>query len=168
MKKSRNMFLSFLITFFVVMGAAGLTGCDYGHMYDQKSVKTYKKKMPDMDQRSIPVAHGYQILAQADAQALKNPVPYSKVSVARGRETYGYYCVHCHGSRLDGQGTVGQSFAPLPANLASPKVLSQSDGVIYARTLLGFKRHPALFSTVSADDAWAIIVYMRSMEEHGR
>jgi hypothetical protein len=34
--------------------------------------------------------------------------------------------------------------------------------VLYAEARLGVARHPRLFSTVSAEDAWAVIIYMRS------
>jgi hypothetical protein len=142
--------------------AIALMGCDYARMYDQDSVKTYERKMPAMDARTIPVNDGFQALLHADAKGLKNPLSYSNQSVERGRLAYCYFCVQCHGPRLDGEGTVGQSFVPLPANLTSDRVLSKSDGVLYAEVRLGVARHPRLFSTVSAEDAWAMIIYMRS------
>jgi mono/diheme cytochrome c family protein len=139
-------------------------GCDFGRMYDQDVIKTYGKKMPEMDTRTVPVGDGLQNLVSADPRSLKNPLPYSKASFERGYGAYGYYCIQCHGVRLDGNGTVGQSFAPLPADLTAPVTLSQQDGQLYAKIRLGFKRHPRLFSTISADDVWAVIVYMRSSE----
>ena len=146
----------------MVLLATALMGCDYARMYDQDSVKTYERKMPPMDVRTIPINDGFQALLQADAKRLKNPLSYSGQSVERGRLAYSYFCVQCHGPRLDGEGTVGQSFVPLPANLTSDRVLSKSDGVLYAEVRLGVARHPRLFSTVSAEDAWAVIIYMRS------
>ena len=142
--------------------AIAFTGCDYARMYDQDSVKTYERKMPAMDARTIPVNDGFQALLHADAKSLNNPLSYSGQSVERGRLAYSHFCVQCHGPRLDGEGTVGQSFVPLPANLTSDRVLSKSDGMLYAEVRLGFARHPRLFSTISAEDTWAVIVYMRS------
>ncbi|OPY75440.1 MAG: hypothetical protein A4E65_03562 [Syntrophorhabdus sp. PtaU1.Bin153] len=138
-------------------------GCDFGRMYDQDAIKTYGEKMPEMDRRTVPVQDGFQELANADPGTLKNPLAYSRASVERGSQAYTYYCVQCHGARLDGNGTVGQSFAPLPADLVSDATLAQQDGALYAKVRLGFKRHPALFSTVPAEDAWAVIIYMRSL-----
>jgi hypothetical protein len=137
-------------------------GCDFGRMYDQDVIKTYGQKMPEMDKRTAPVQDGFQELVNTDPRSLKNPLPYSKTSLERGYRVYGYYCVQCHGVNSDGSGTVGQSFAPLPANLTSPEILSQKDGQLYAKIRLGFKRHPVLFSTVAAEDTWAVIVHMRS------
>ncbi len=138
-------------------------GCDYGRMYDQASVTTHEKKMPEMDPRTVPVRDGFESLARTDPKTLKNPLSSSKATVEQGRLAYGYFCIHCHGPGLDGNGTVGQSFAPLPANLLSSGVLSQKDGELYAKMRLGFKRHPSLFTTVSSGDAWAIILYVRSL-----
>ena len=139
-------------------------GCDYGRMYDQDVFKTYDRKMPEMDARTVPVYDGYQKLVTADPQSLKNPVEYSKASVEQGKLAYGYYCVHCHGPKADGNGTVGQSFVPLPADLTSQPVQEQSDGELCAKIRLGFKRHPKLFATVSDEDTWAVVMYIRSLK----
>ena len=146
----------------LVVWAIMLSGCEYGRMYDQDVVKTYGRKMKAMDKRTVPVTDGYEVLLRSDPKNLKNPLSVSKESTERGRLAYGYFCVQCHGPGLDGRGTVGQSFAPLPANLTSPAVITAGDGELYAKVRLGFKRHPALFPTIPEDDAWAVLIYMRS------
>jgi len=60
-------------------------------------------------------------------------------------------------------GTVGQSFSPLPTDLRSPYVQSQRDGEIYAKIRLGYRRHPPLYSTISENDTWAVVKYLRSL-----
>jgi len=141
-----------------------MAGCDYARMRDQESVRTYKKRMPEMDQRTIPIDGGFQVLALADPRTLTNPAPPTASSLDRGRRAYGYFCIHCHGPKADGLGTVGQSFSPLPADLASVRVQSLGDGELYARIRLGYKRHPQLFATVSEADTWAVVVYLRSLK----
>ena len=154
-----------------IFWAAGLAvlllpswGCDYARMNDQESVRTYEKKMPEMDGRTVPVDRGYQFLVNAEPKELKNPRANTPSTVSEGKVAYGYFCIQCHGPKADGNGTVGQSFAPLPANLGSPDVQAQSDGEIYAKIRLGFARHPALFTTVSEEDGWALVQYIRSMK----
>ncbi len=142
-----------------------LAGCNYGRMYDQDSIKTYEKKAETIDQRAVPITDGYDALALADPLSLKNPLSSSADTINQGLVVYGYYCSQCHGPKLDGNGRVGQSFSPLPTDLRSPAVLSQDDGVIYARIRLGYKRHPRLFSTVGPDDTWSIILYIRSGQQ---
>ncbi len=148
-----------LLALIVVMPAA----CDYARMRDQESVRTYKKEMPEMDPRTIPVRNGFQTLTTADPATLQNPAPSTSQSVNQGMQAYAFYCIQCHGPRTEGFGTVGQSFAPLPTDLRSPSVQSQSDGELYAKIRLGFKRHPRLYTTISDADTWAVINYLRTL-----
>ena len=61
--------------------------------------------------------------------------------IDQGKRSYGYYCVQCHGRRLDGKATVGQSFYPLPTDLLDPKVQAQTKEIFY-KISLGTKTTP--------------------------
>jgi mono/diheme cytochrome c family protein len=142
-----------------------MTACDYGRFKDQEALRAYKVEMPAMPQGSIPVRDSIQVLRTTKPADLHNPVPANTESVAQGRQRYEYFCIHCHGPKADGNGTVGQSFYPLPANLASPYVQKQSDGELFYKIYFGFKRHPELIYTVAGDDRWLIINYIRSLDK---
>jgi mono/diheme cytochrome c family protein len=150
------------IAVFVLLFAPA--GCDYGRMNDQESVRTYEKKMPDSPPGTIPVTGGIEVLSRTDPKDLKNPVSPTVAAISQGKAAYFNFCVQCHGPKADGNGTVGQSFAPLPADLTDPQVLNQGDGDLFAKISLGFGRHPALASTVSEPDRWAVIHYLRSVK----
>ena len=142
-----------------------LWGCDWGHMKKDEAVHTYEKNMPDMPKRTIPVDGGIQILREANPLELENPLARNDQTVETGREKYGYYCGQCHGMKGDGNGTVGQSFAPLPANLKGRTVQEQTDGELFYKISLGYNRHPPLYYTVAQEDRWAIIRYIRSIAD---
>ena len=142
-------------------------GCDYGRMYDQDAIKTYGRSMPSPDSRTIPAEGGFEVLKTADPAALLSPMAHTQASVAYGKQAYAYFCVQCHGPKADGRGTVGQSFAPLPTPLSSRAVQAQTDGELYAKIRLGFKRHPRLFTMVPEREAWAVVLYIRSLKEGG-
>jgi mono/diheme cytochrome c family protein len=144
-----------------------LLGCNYERMYDQESIRTYKTVIPDMPKGTVPTTGGIQQLKTADPNALKNPLVSNSDSVAQGGEAYKYFCIQCHGPQADGKGTVGQSFAPLPSDLRAPLVQAQSDGELFIKISLGFRRHPHLADTVSEEDRWATIVYIRSLKPRG-
>jgi len=140
-------------------------GCDYARMNDQESVRTYEKKVPEMDSRTIPVDRGYQFLVNAEPKDLKNPLPSTPQIIEQGKLAYSYFCIQCHGPKADGNGTVGQSFAPLPSNLTGGDVQEQSDGELFVKILLGFGRHPMLYTTVSEKDTWAVVNYIRTLKQ---
>ena len=73
----------------------------------------------------------------------------TRAVIDRGRKSYGYYCVQCHGPRLNGKATVGQSFYPLPTDLLDPRVQAQKDGELFFKISLGYKRQPPLYATVA-------------------
>ncbi|MBI4496251.1 MAG: c-type cytochrome [Deltaproteobacteria bacterium] len=142
-----------------------LGGCDYARMYEQEYVRTYEASPPEMDDRTVPVSGGHQLLSRADPKSLKNPLPLSEPAVEQGRQAYAHFCVHCHGPQADGQGTVGQSFAPLPTDLSTPYVQNQGDGDLFMKIRLGFGRHPPLATTVSEEDTWAVVSYIRTLKK---
>lgn len=142
-----------------------LWGCEWGHMKKDEAVHTYERTLPDMPKRSIPVDGGIQILREANPLELRNPVPDGVQMVDRGRERYSFYCQQCHGVKADGNGTVGQSFAPLPTNLKGRTVQEQTDGELFYKISLGFNRHPPLYYTITEENRWAIIRYLRSIAD---
>jgi mono/diheme cytochrome c family protein len=100
----------------------------------------------------------------------KNPMAYSPENVQAGKEAFGHYCVACHG--LDGQNT-GVPFAdkmspPLPL-LTSPEVQRYTDGQLKWVIDNGIwpSGMPASKDTLSDDDQWAIVLYLRHLPPAG-
>ncbi len=142
---------------------ATLWGCDYAGMMYQEAIDTFKTKMVEMPQGTIPVTGGLEELKTADLDSLRNPLPSTPETVASGKLKYSYYCIQCHGPKTDGMGTVGQSFSPLPSDLRQVLVQDQSDGDLFYKIGMGYMRHPPLAATIAVDDRWAIITYIRSL-----
>ena len=150
-----------------IFASMAIFGCNYSEMRDDEAVQAYNQEFPQMPKKTIPVDGGIWVEREADPLELVNPLPSTSQIVDRGHERYGFYCVQCHGPKLDGNGTVGQSFAPLPANLKGPDVQDQSDGELFYAIRFGFNRHPALYATVTDDETWAIVRYLRSNRGFG-
>ena len=138
-----------------------LLGCDYARMKEQEALQTYKTALPEMPAGTIPVGGGIETLRKSNPKSLRNPLPFSEETTNRGRENYAVYCIMCHGPKADGNGTVGQSFHPLPTALRDPKVQAMTDGEIFYNLSFGIKRQPPMAYTVSAQDLWAIVHYIR-------
>lgn len=164
-KKGSSSLLS-LVTVLASM-CVFLQGCDYGRMKEQESVRTYESKFPEMPSGSVPIQGGLETLRVQDLRELKNPLDKDPRWLDRGKEAYGFYCGMCHGPRADGHGTVGQSFHPLPSDLRSREVQQLSDGEIFGIITFGSRRSPPLAHTVSEEDRWAIIRFLRSLASVG-
>jgi mono/diheme cytochrome c family protein len=100
----------------------------------------------------------------------KNPLPYNAETWADGKEAFSHYCVACHG--MDGQNT-GVPFAdhispPIPL-LTSPDVQSYTDGQLKWILDNGIRPSgmPGSKGTLSDDELWSIIVYLRRLPPAG-
>jgi cytochrome c1 len=141
------------------------SGCDYARMNEQEAIQTYREKMPEMPGKTIRVTGGPAMSKGEPQDQLKNPLPFNQATVQQGREGYGHYCMMCHGLKGDGNGTVGQSFYPLPTDLGSARVQGQSDGRFIHTLTFGLGRHPSLGFMLTQEDRWTIIYYIRSLKK---
>jgi mono/diheme cytochrome c family protein len=100
----------------------------------------------------------------------RNPLPLSPDTLADGKEAFGHYCVACHG--MDGQNTgvpfAGHISPPIPS-LASPEVQSYTDGQLKWILDNGIwpSGMPGSKGTLSDDELWSIIVYLRHLPPVG-
>ena len=138
-------------------------GCDYARMYDQESVRTYKKEMPVDGREDVPVEGGSRPSSRRTRRPLKNPLPSTPESLGEGNRHTAITASIVTGRKRTAWGTVGQSFSPLPTDLRSDEVQSQGDGELYAKIRLGYMRHPRLYTTISERDTWAVIDFIRSL-----
>ncbi|MBJ6748748.1 c-type cytochrome [Geomonas anaerohicana] len=104
---------------------------------------------------------------EADAAGLANPVPATPAAVAQGAVYYGYYCTFCHGVSGAGDGPVGNSYVPRPADLRLPKVAAYRDGELLRAMLTGAGHEPVLERVVPAAHRWPLVHYLRSLNSPG-
>lgn len=145
--------------------AGVLSGCDYARMTNDEALQTHEQAFPQRPAGVVPVDGGVARERREAGPPPPRVVLPAAETVAAGRRAYGNFCIHCHGPAADGNGTVGQSFAPLPADLAAPAVRGRSDAELFRRISFGFGRHPPLADTVSEADRWAVVAYLRSLPE---
>jgi mono/diheme cytochrome c family protein len=138
----------------------------YGRMRETPAVRPHEEPMPIMEPGVAPINGGEAILRVTEAADLNPPMDIeASASVARGREVYFTFCAQCHGMKVDGNGTVGQSFNPLPTDLRSPAVQSQPSGKLFKSISYGILggRQPALDTTIMIEDRWKVIAFVKSL-----
>ena len=139
----------------------------YGRMRETPAVRPYEKPIPIMEAGLVPVHGGEALYRATSPENLKSPFPNGDPKVIKeGAQQYFKFCQQCHGINHDGIGTVGQSFAPLPTDLRSAKVQSQTEGTLFQHISYGIGgsgRQPALATTIFPDDRWKIVAFIKSL-----
>jgi mono/diheme cytochrome c family protein/uncharacterized membrane protein len=95
-----------------------------------------------------------------------NPIPASPESLALGLALYQDNCLPCHGPVGLGDGPVGRTLRPLPANLQVHMVPGvHADAQIYEWISNGFPNSPmpAFAEALSEDERWHILNYIRTL-----
>jgi mono/diheme cytochrome c family protein len=138
----------------------------YGRMRETPAVKEHEKPLLIMEEGLVPVRGGEAPLRAAKDDKLLPPHSLNDPGVVQaGKTGYFIFCAQCHGPNHDGNGTVGQSFHPLPTDLRSSEVQSKTDGAIFKSISYGVPgtRQPPLATTISIDDRWRIVAYLKSL-----
>jgi len=138
----------------------------YGRMRETPAVRPLEDPLLNMEAGIVPVSGGEAIFRATAGVNLNSPLNEAESSViTRGKAVYLTYCAQCHGYNYDGNGTVGQSFQPLPTDLRSSEVQSKPDGELFRFVSYGVPsgRQPALHTTITIDDRWHVIAFVKSL-----
>lgn len=95
---------------------------------------------------------------------LRNPIPRSAESIARGRQLFAKDCAVCHGAEGKGDGVAATALPQRPDDLsriAPPPIFP--DGVVAYRIVNGVKLMPAFKSTLSENEIWDLLNFIRSL-----
>ena len=138
----------------------------WGRMWETPAVKPHEEPLLVMPAGSVPFDGGEALYRAAAASELSPPFgPADPIPLAAGEALYTIFCAQCHGRHHDGNGTVGQSFAPLPTDLRSPRVQEFEAGRIFQEISFGIPggRQPPLATTIAPSDRWRIVAYVKSL-----
>ncbi len=162
--------IAFILVAFVLIAYKGLTIIDNefmpGRMRETPAIRPYEEPLLIMEPGVIPFEGGEAVYRAAHGKKLKSPIMRGDPnSIKLGRTLYSTYCAQCHGKYHDGNGTVGQSFHPLPADLRSVKVQTLPEGMLFKEISYGVPngRQPPLATTIEVMDRWRIIAYLKSL-----
>ena len=138
----------------------------YGRMRETPAIRPHEDPLLIMVKGIVPVNGGEAVYRASAGVDLISPLNSTEPAVlTRGKAVYLTYCAQCHGYKYDGNGTVGQSFQPLPTDLRSPQVQSKPDGELFKSVSYGVPdgRQPALDTTITIDDRWHVVAFVKSL-----
>ena len=94
------------------------------------------------------------------------PVALTREALERGRERYNIYCIVCHGAAGDGDGMIPRRGFQRPPSFYDDRL---QEGVTPASHFFdvitnGWGAMPDYASSVTAEDRWKIIAYLRALQ----
>lgn len=113
--------------------------------------------------------------AETPVYAEVMPVEVSRELILEGQQKFDIYCSACHGYTGTGNGTVGVLWSYPPANLLGDLYKDRSaekgtDGYLFhvireGVWVEGVNRMPPYKHAVDEQEAWAIVAYLRTLQE---
>jgi len=164
--------ITFLVTYLTLNKLLYITPFDW--MSEQFKVKPQSGSMFYADKRSMrePVEGTisrnwnkdyYANAPDSSVISLENPLPYTKETIATGKQKYETFCSPCHGYYAKGDSRLNGQF-PNPPSLITDKVANWRDGNIYYIIINGQNIMPSYAKQLSQDERWAVIRYIRALQ----
>lgn len=160
------------ISYFVLNVLLFLPPFDWMHYQPRVDPQTESKFFKDGFGMRRPVegtvARGfipYEFKGMPDSMVVvtPNPLPVTQKVLDLGKKRFDTYCSPCHGYYGKGDSRLRGQF-PAPPSLHSQKVTNWKDANIYHVITNGQNSMPSYASSISRDDRWAIIHYLRVLQ----
>lgn len=99
---------------------------------------------------------------------LKNPLSPTPENLAEGKRLYELYCIHCHGEKGDGQGTIVQAGKfPPPPSYYSPQLKDLPEGKMFHALTYGKNLMGSHASQLEPEERWKVILYVQELRAKG-
>ncbi len=99
---------------------------------------------------------------------LKNPLPNTPENLEEGKRLYTLYCIHCHGEKGDGQGTIVQDGKfPPPPSYYGPQIKDLPEGKMFHSITYGKNLMGSHASQLSPEERWKVILYVQALRAAG-
>jgi mono/diheme cytochrome c family protein len=141
----------------------------YELAYLTERIEEAKAADPEMDPTLL--AELEMNAAKEAGELLANPVPVTEEAMLRGRDRYDVFCIVCHGSKgqADGSATgtnpvTGVPRFPAPPSLHTEQARAYADGTIYHIITAGIGQMPGYADKLPPEDRWKVIHYVRALQ----
>ncbi len=93
------------------------------------------------------------------------PIPITEDVVKRGRERYDIFCSACHGMTGNGDGMIVRRGFRRAASFNDDRLRQAPVGHFFDAMTNGWGAMPSYASQVAVQDRWAIVAYIRALQE---
>ncbi|GAB4109946.1 MAG: hypothetical protein OHK0050_03090 [Roseiflexaceae bacterium] len=107
------------------------------------------------------------LAASRAAGTAENPLANNSRAEQRGRIAYTGSCAVCHGATGDGRGSFGEALYPPATNLQLIDTQGKTDAELFwiIKNGLSFLGMPAYADRYEDTDIWAMVAYIRTLDE---
>ncbi len=133
-------------------------------MRTQPNMRTFEAALGSLPTGTVMIQTEVCLPTPDEAATATNPLPATAENIQRGRVYYQYYCTYCHGATGAGDGLVGQSYVPRPADLRKAEFAQCSDAQLLRASLLGVGHEPVLERVVLSEHWWYLMLYVRTLQ----
>lgn len=105
---------------------------------------------------------------EAAGMNLKNPLEANDANLAKGKEIFGKMCVHCHGTKGDGNGSIkvaGEKF-PVPSYMDDAHK-NLPEGKMFHTLNFGKGLMGSHSSQLSKEERWKCVMYVQQLQREG-
>lgn len=92
----------------------------------------------------------------------QHEIPPTSENLEKGKIYYNYYCVACHGEDGKGNGPVGRSYMPKPADLSREKIQQAETKYLLNHSFSGTGHEPVLEKVVPMEFRSYIVIYVKT------
>ncbi|MCS7153628.1 MAG: cytochrome c [Bacteroidia bacterium] len=101
-------------------------------------------------------------------KVLKNPLPATPENIAEGKRLYEYYCIHCHGEKGNGRGTLVEAGKyPQVPSYYGPQLRDLPEGKMFHSITYGKNLMGSHASQLSPEERWKVILYVQELRAKG-
>jgi hypothetical protein len=143
--------LSFLFLITIVVIVLLFTG---PRMKYQPSVRSFEREMPLPPEDIVSFNQKNFDFNTASFPSL------TKENLKKGKVYYSYYCIFCHGEDGRGNGEVGKSYTPKPADLKKLSPLTDFEQ-LYSKSFKGTGHSPVLERVIPYNHRPYILEYIK-------
>jgi mono/diheme cytochrome c family protein len=97
---------------------------------------------------------------------LRNPIPRSAETLARGRIVFETFCLVCHGEHGQGDGPLVPKI-PNPPAYTSDRVRAMAPGQIFHVITRGSGRMPSYAAQITPEQRWLVVHYVGTLQQRG-
>jgi len=97
---------------------------------------------------------------------IDNPNLLTAELINRGEDRFNIYCAICHGHNGDGKGNITKYKYPIPpTSFHQDWLIEKKDGHYYDVITNGIRTMPSYKHQIPVKDRWAIVSYVRKLQE---